>query len=85
MMCQQYYESFKSNADVLKYARGTLGKELGLVNMELEAAGVDWEYMTDEQLMVAKAAAKEHVLVIGLLVGSNQTFYEAKDIVGLGE
>ena len=33
MMCQQYYESFKNNADVLEYAGGMLGKEPGLVNV----------------------------------------------------
>ena len=71
MTCQQYYESFKNNSDVLEYAGGTLRKEPGLVDAELEAAGVDWEYATDEQLMVAKVAAKEHVLAIGLLAGSD--------------
>ena len=40
MMCQQYYEFFKNNADVLEYTGGMLGKEPGLVNVELEAAGV---------------------------------------------
>ena len=30
MTCQQYYESFKNNADVLEYAGGMLGRELGL-------------------------------------------------------
>ena len=76
MTHQQHYESFKNNADVLEYVRGALGKEPGLVNVELEAAGVDQEYATDEQLVIAEVAAKEHVLAVGMLAGSNQTHWK---------
>ena len=75
MMCQQYYESFKNNADVLEYARGTLGKEPGLVNVMLEAAGVKWDEVTGMQLATAKAATKKHVCAIRLLTGNDCTHY----------
>ena len=45
--CKQYYESFKSNADVLEYAGGALGRELGLIDAELEAIGVKPDAATD--------------------------------------
>ena len=71
MTCQQYYETFKNSADVLEYCGGALGKEPGLVDTELETAGVDQDFATGNELMAAKAVAREHVLAIALLVGSN--------------
>ena len=73
--CQQYYESFKNNADVLEYARGMLGREPGLVDTELEAVGVKPDEATDAQLATAEAAAKECVLAIGLLIGSDHAHH----------
>ena len=71
MTCQQYYESFKNNADVLEYAGGALGQEPGLIDAELLAVGVVPDAADEEQIATAEAAAKERVLAIGLLVGSN--------------
>ena len=53
----------------LEYCGGALGKEPGLVDDELEADGTDWELATDKELITAKAAAWEHVLAIGFLMG----------------
>ena len=75
MTCQQYYESFKNNTDVLEYAGGALGCEPGLINAELVAAGVALDAATEEQLTAAEATAKERVLAIGLLVGSDRGHY----------
>ena len=73
MTCQQYYETFKKNANMLEYCGGVLGKDLGLMDAELAATRPDWELATDEELEVAtKAAAWEHVLAIRLLMGSNR-------------
>ena len=74
-MCQQYYKSFKNNTDVFKYAGGALRKELGIVDVELEVAGVDWDDAADEELVAAEVAAKECVLAFGLLASSNCTHY----------
>ena len=56
--CQQYYESFKNNADVLEYASGALGREPGLMEVELEAAGVIMDFTNEDELAVAEAAAR---------------------------
>ena len=75
MTCQQYYESFKNNADVLKYAGGALGQEPGLINAENKAIGVKLDEATKAQLTAAEATAKEWVLAIGLLVSSDCGHY----------
>ena len=64
---------FKNNVDVLEYTGGALGWELGLINAELDAIGVEPDDAIETELAVTEAAAKEHVLVIGLLIGSNCT------------
>ena len=51
------------------------GWELGLFNAELEAIGVKLDAATNAQLSVAEATAKEWVLTIGLLIGSDHTCY----------
>ena len=73
--CQQYYESFKNNADVLEYAGGALGREPGLVEAELEAANVIMDFTDENELAAAEAAAREQVLAIGLLVRSDRGCY----------
>ena len=52
-----------------------LGKEPGLVDVDLEAAGVKPDKATNAQLAMAKVAARECVLAIGLLTGSDCTHY----------
>ena len=74
MTCQQYYESFKNNADVLEYASGALGQEPALVEAELLAAGMV-EAADNDKLAATEAAARERVLAIGLLVGSDCSHY----------
>ena len=59
MTCQQYYESFKNNADVLEYAGGALGREPGLIDAELLAAGMLPVDANEEELTAAEAAARE--------------------------
>ena len=73
--CQQYYESFKNNADVLEYSSGALGREPGLIDMELLAAGVLVDDADEEELTAAEAAARERVLAIRLLVRSDRSRY----------
>ena len=52
-----------------------LGREPGLVDVELEAMGVKLDTVTDMQLATTEAAAKECVLAIGLLIGSDCAHY----------
>ena len=73
--CQQYYESFKNNTDVLEYAGGTLSWEPALMDAELEAASVIVDFADENELAAAEAAARERVLAIGLLVGSDCRHY----------
>ena len=75
MTCQQYYRSFKNNADVLEYAGSALGWEPGLINAELLAAGMLADDTKEEELEATEAAAKERVLAIILLVGSDCSRY----------
>ena len=75
MTCQQYYKSFKNNTDVLEYALGALGWEPGLINTELLAAGVALDATDKEQIAATEATAKEQVLAIRLLVGSDRGHY----------
>ena len=35
MTCQQYYETFKNNADMIEYCSGVLGNDPDIVNNEL--------------------------------------------------
>ena len=69
--CQQYYESFKNNADVL----GALGQEPGLTDADLDAIGVKLDDAMDVELAAAEATVKECMLVIGLLIGSDCAHY----------
>ena len=73
--CQQYYESFKNNVDVLEYIGGVLGQEPGLIDAELDLIGVKLDDTMDMQLTTAEAAAKECVLMIGLLIGSDRAHH----------
>ena len=66
---------FKNNADALEYAGGTLGWEPGLIDAKLEAMGVKPDAAMDAQLTAVEAAAKEHLLASGLLIGSDCTCY----------
>ena len=75
MTCQQYYETFTKSANMLECCGGTPGKEPGLVDAKLEAARIDWELVTEEELEAAEGAAWECVLAIALLMGSNQMWY----------
>ena len=75
MTCQQYYELFKNNADILEYAGGALGREPGLIDTELLAAGMLVIDADKEELTAAEAAPREQVLAIGLLVGSDCSCY----------
>ena len=59
MTCQQYYESFKNNADVLEYAGGALGQEPALVEAELQAAGMVADFADEDKLAAVEAAARE--------------------------
>jgi hypothetical protein len=76
MTCQQYYETFKNNVEVIEYCGGTLGKDTGLVNAELTTAGLTRATAGPGQLRDAEDAAKERVLVAcALLYGSNRVRY----------
>ena len=59
----------------MEYAGGALGQEPALVEAELEAAGVIMDFANEDELAAAEAAAREQVLVIGLLVRSDHGCY----------
>jgi hypothetical protein len=75
MTCQQYYETFKNNVEVIEYCGGDIGQDPGLVDAELTTAGTDRTKATVTQLKTAEAAAREHVLAIGFLYGSDRARY----------
>ena len=52
-----------------------LSRELGLIDAELEVIGVKADAAMDVQLTTAEATAKEQVLTIGLLIGSDHAHY----------
>lgn len=75
MTCQQYQETFKNNVKVIKYCRGALSKDTGLVDAELTRAGLTHANAGQGQLQDAENAARERVLACAFLFGSNRTHY----------
>ena len=74
--CQQYYESFKNNVEVIEYCGGVIGEEdTGVVDNELILLGMNQAQANDAQLAQAKAVAEDHVLGCAFLFGSDKHRY----------
>ena len=57
MTCQQYYETFRNNADVIEYCGRVLGNDPGIVDNELMLLGMDREAADAVQIALATASA----------------------------
>ena len=70
--CQQYYDTFKNNIEVIEYCGGVIGEDTGIVDNELTLLGTDCENANDALMEEAKAAAKDRVLACAFLFGSDK-------------
>jgi hypothetical protein len=75
MMYQQYHKTFKNNVEVIEYCIGVVGKDTGLVDLELTLTGLTRANATGGQLQGAEDAAREWILACAFLLGSNHGCY----------
>ena len=59
MTCQQYYETFKNNVDVIEYCGGVLGNDPGIVDNELLLLGTTRVLANADMIALVTAVARE--------------------------
>jgi Reverse transcriptase (RNA-dependent DNA polymerase)/Zinc knuckle len=73
--CQQYYETFRNNVEVIEYCGGAMGTDPTIVDNELLLMGSMREIADDDQVEAATAAARDRVLACAFLFGSDKVRY----------
>jgi hypothetical protein len=59
MTCQQYYETFKNNVDMIEYCGGVLGNDPGIVDNELLLFGTTRVLANADMIALVTAVARE--------------------------